>query len=87
MSNPNLWLGGGVAGMVGICCYILAIAVPWPETQLGISASLVVVSAWPILSIIYSYALYGFVSPRREKAWRTDSASCLPSRRSPRCWR
>ena len=66
MSNPNLWLGGGVAGMVGICCYILAIAVPWPETQLGISASLVVVSAWPILSIIYSYALYGFVAAERE---------------------
>lgn len=48
MPNPNLWLGGGVAGMVGICCYVLAIAVPWPETQLGTSVSLVVVSAWPI---------------------------------------
>jgi hypothetical protein len=60
MPNPGLWLGGGVAGMVGICCYILAITVPWPETQLGTSASLVVVSAWPILSIIYSYAALVF---------------------------
>jgi hypothetical protein len=52
--------------MAGICCYILAITVPWPETQLGVSASLVVVSAWPILSIIYSYALYGFVAAERD---------------------
>ena len=66
MPNPSLWLGGGVAGMVGIGCYILAITVPWPETQLGTSASLVVVSAWPILSIIYSYALYSFVAAERE---------------------
>ena len=66
MPNPRLWLGGGTAGMVGICCYILAITVPWPETQLGTSISLVVVSAWPILSIIYSYALYSFVAAERE---------------------
>ena len=49
-------------------CYILAIVVPWPETQLGRSASLVVVSAWPILSIVYSYGLYGFVAAERESA-------------------
>ena len=66
MPNPRLWLGGGVAGMVGICCYILAITIPWPETQLGIAAALVVASAWPVLSIIYSYALYSFVSAERE---------------------
>jgi len=66
MTNPGLWRIGGVAGMVGICCYILAITLPWPETQLGTSASLLVVSAWPILSIIYSCALYSFVAAERE---------------------
>jgi hypothetical protein len=66
MPNPGLWLGGGVAGMAGISCYLLAITVPWPESQLGVSASLVVVSAWPILSIVYSYALYAFVAAERE---------------------
>ncbi len=40
MANPSLWRSGGVAGMAGICCYILAITMPWPETQLGTSASL-----------------------------------------------
>jgi hypothetical protein len=66
MTNPGLWFHGGVAGVLGICCYILAITVPWPETQLGTSVSLVVVSAWPILSIVYSYALYDFVAAERE---------------------
>ena len=68
MPNPGLWVAGGVAGMVGICCYILAITFAWPDTQLGTSASLVAVSAWPILSIIYSYALYSFVAAERESA-------------------
>jgi hypothetical protein len=52
--------------MVGVACYILAIALPWPETQLGTSTGLVVVSAWPILSIVYSYGLYSFVAAERE---------------------
>jgi hypothetical protein len=66
--NRNLWIGSGIAGVVGVACYILAIVVPWPETQLGTSASLVVVSAWPILSIVYSYGLYSFVAAERESA-------------------
>lgn len=52
--------------MVAVACYILAIALPWPETQLGTSTALVVVSAWPILSIIYSYGLYSFVAAEHE---------------------
>ena len=49
-------------------CYLLAIVVPWPDTQLGTSASLVVVAAWPILSIVYSYGLHAFVAAERESA-------------------
>jgi hypothetical protein len=51
-----------------VACYVLAIAVPWPETQLGTSASLIVVGAWPILSIVYSYGLYSFIAAERESA-------------------
>jgi hypothetical protein len=51
---------------MAVACYILAIAFPWPETQLGTSTALVVVSAWPILSIIYSYGLYSFVAAEHE---------------------
>jgi hypothetical protein len=49
-----------------VACYIVAITVPWPETQLGTSSALVIVSAWPILSIIYSHGLYSFVAAERE---------------------
>ena len=52
--------------MVAVACYILAIALPWPETQLGTSTALVVVSAWPILSIVYSYGLYSYVAAECE---------------------
>jgi hypothetical protein len=64
----NLWIGSGIAGVAAVVCYILAIVVPWPETQLGTSASLVVVSAWPILSIVYSYGLHSFIAAERESA-------------------
>ena len=62
MTNRNLWVGSGIAGMVAVASYVLAIAVSWPETQRGTSIALVVVSAWPILSIVYSYGLYSFVA-------------------------
>lgn len=68
MTNRNLWVGSGIAGMVAVASYILAIALPWPETQLGTSSVLVVVSVWPILSIIYSYGLYSFVAAEGESA-------------------
>lgn len=62
MSKGRLWLGSGIAGVLAVVCYILAIALPWPETQLGSSASLLLVAGWPILSIVYSYGLWSFVA-------------------------
>lgn len=66
MRNRNLWLGSGLAGVVGVACYILAITLPWPETQWGTSSALLVVSAWPVLSIVYAYGLYDFVAAERD---------------------
>src|SRR5512135_1466152 len=66
MKNPGFWFRGGVAGAVSICCYIAAIAVNWPENQFGVSVSLVVVSAFPVLGIMASYALYSFTAAERE---------------------
>ena len=68
MSPGRLWTVSGIAGVVGVACYILAIAVPWPETQWGTSAALLVVCAWPILSIVYSYGLYSYVADERDGA-------------------
>jgi hypothetical protein len=66
MTNRDLWLRSGVCGMLGVACYILAIALPWPSTRLGTSGGLIVVSTWPILSIVYSYGLYTFVAAKGE---------------------
>jgi len=66
MVNRNLWIGSGIAGIVAVLCYIFAITFPWPKTQLGVSAALLIVSAWPILSIIYSYGLFTFVAAERD---------------------
>jgi hypothetical protein len=68
MSNSTLWIRSGMAGMLGIVSYVMAIAVPWPETQLGVSIALVVAAAWPVLSIIYSYGIYTFVAAEQESA-------------------
>lgn len=66
--NRSLWTWSGIAGVAGTACYILAIAIPWPETQLGRSAGLAVVAAWPVLSIVYVYGLYDFVAAERPSA-------------------
>ena len=66
MPNRRLWVWSGIAGMLAVASYILAITLPWPVTQLGTSAAVVVVSGWPILSIVYSYGLYSFIAAERE---------------------
>ncbi len=66
MHNPRLWLGGGIAGIVGICCGLVAITVSFPDNQLGTSASLIVISVFPVFGMIFSYALYSFVADQQQ---------------------
>ena len=66
MENRKLWIWSGVAGVAGIVCYIVAITVPWPDSQFGTSSGLLVVSAWPVLNIISMYGLYTFVAVERQ---------------------
>ena len=68
MSNRNLWVGSGIAGILGVASYLLAITLSWPESQFGTSTALLVVSVFPILSIVYSYGLYHFIAAEREGA-------------------
>jgi hypothetical protein len=68
MPDRRLWIVSGIAGVLAVASYILAIAFPWPENQAGTSVALLVVSAWPILSIVYSYGLYSFIAAERESA-------------------
>ena len=66
MENRKLWIWSGVAGVAGIVCYIVAITVPWPDSQFGTSSGLLVVSGWPVLNIISMYGLYTFVAVERQ---------------------
>jgi len=62
----RLWLLSGLAGLLAIVCYILAITLPWPETQPARSLVLLVVGAWPVLSIVYSYGLYDYIAAEHD---------------------
>ncbi len=57
---------GGIAGIASLAGYLLAVALPWPETQTGRSLSLLVVSGFPIFGIVYSYGLWSFIAEERE---------------------
>jgi hypothetical protein len=54
--------------VASIVAYLLAIAVPWPDNQLGTSTGLLVAAAFPVLGIVYSYALCSFVAAERDGA-------------------
>jgi hypothetical protein len=49
MGNRRLWMGSGIAGVAAFACYFQAILIPWPESQLGTSTALLVISAFPVL--------------------------------------
>jgi hypothetical protein len=61
-------MNGGIAGIACVGCYLLAILIPWPETQLGMVVSLVVLSGFPLLGIVFSYGLYSVVAEESENA-------------------
>ena len=54
-SSRNLFLFSGVSGVVGTCCYIVAITVSMNPT-----VSYLVAMFWPILSIIFVFGLIHF---------------------------
>jgi len=57
---------GGLAGCVSVCCYFLAVLIPWPENQVGTSMGLLVISGFPILGIVFSYGIHSAVAAEKE---------------------
>ena len=55
----------GVAGVLGVACYLAAIFVPWADTQLGTSLVVIVISAFPILSIVFCHGLCSYIEAER----------------------
>ena len=56
-THPNFYVNGGICGIVGVLCYILAISLPVSPT-----ISFVLALAWPILCIVFAFAIYKFVA-------------------------
>lgn len=62
-TSPSVF--SGTAGVIGVVCYLAAIFVPWPDSQLGTTLVVVVVSAFPILSIVFCHGLCRFIESER----------------------
>ena len=56
----------GLAGIVGVGCYFLAVLITWPENQVGTSIGLILISAFPILGIVFSYGIHSAVAAEKE---------------------
>jgi len=56
----------GLAGIVGVGCYFLAVLIAWPENQVGTSICLILISAFPILGIVFSYGIHSAVATQKE---------------------
>jgi len=61
--KSRLYLFGGASGLTGTLCYIAAIAIPLDRISLYIMAM-----AWPVLSIIFVYSIYRYISIERKTA-------------------
>lgn len=61
MREDRFWLAGAIAGLAGLLCYVGAVAVPFPETQLGNALGILVASGFAILNIVFCYALYSVI--------------------------
>lgn len=57
---------GGVAGLASVCCYLVAVLVPWPDSQAGVSWALLVVSGFPLFGIVFSHGLYSYLARESE---------------------
>jgi len=55
--NPDLFIVGGLCGVIGTISYIIAITFPFSPT-----VSFLLAMAWPILSIIFASSAYEYIS-------------------------
>jgi hypothetical protein len=54
--HPRFFIWGGISGIIGTLCYIIAITVPMNNM-----ASYILATSWPILSIIFVFSLFRFI--------------------------
>ncbi len=61
--TPHLFIVGGIAGIVGTLCYVIASMVPMSRV-----GTYVLAMAWPILSTIFVFSLFRFVGHSKPSA-------------------
>jgi hypothetical protein len=59
----RLFVVGGISGILGTLCYVIAITVP-----LNPIATYVLAMAWPILLIVFVFSLYRFIALDNQSA-------------------
>ena len=62
--DPSLFIWGGISGVFGTILYVAAIAIPFPPLLTYILAM-----CWPILSIIFVFALYKYIALEHQSAF------------------
>jgi hypothetical protein len=59
--NSFLFIIGGISGVVGTICYVIAITIPLNQI-----ATFGLAIAWPILSIVFAFSLYRYYALERK---------------------
>ena len=57
---------GGLCGIVSVALYIVVIALPFPASQWQRSLTFLVATSWPLVGVVYSYALYRLIAVERQ---------------------
>lgn len=65
-TNSRRWMACGFAGVLSVVAYLVAIAISWPDTQLGYTLGVLVICAFPIFGIVVCYGLYNFIAAERD---------------------
>jgi len=60
----SLAVAGGLCGIVGTLCYVAGAFLPLPD-RVGYG----VVMLWPVLSVIFAFALYRVIAAERDGPW------------------
>lgn len=60
-ADRRLLITGGISGIISIMAYVIVTVAPLTPTFAFLLAML-----WPLLSIVYAYALYSFIATERE---------------------
>jgi hypothetical protein len=60
-NNPDFYIAGGISGILGTICYMVAITISFSPPL-----TFLIAMSWPILSIIFAFSVYTFILNYRQ---------------------